>query len=386
MPRLALAIALALLSACAPRSTRPEPPRPDTLRVERLSPGVTHEFRWYANGPIAIHALKIDPRACAVPFRTIKAGNRVIGRATTSALAKYAADSLGLDVIGATNADFFSYDFPGLSEGPQMSNGRLLKTEGAHREAIEDRLVRLQPIVAFGPGGKRVLMHTRMRGAVRAGAKSVPLAGVNLRTRADSAFVFDSFYGDVTSPDTGALKLVVQRGVVIRADTAANPLAIPADGFVVSARGTARASLAGLANGDSVRWTATFDGLPTGITEMIGGYPMLLLDGKPVHHDEPGLRPTFSDRQHPRSVIGWGKDRFIYILAVDGRRPGYSEGLSLAQLGDYLLAHGFTDALNFDGGGSTTLVAKGAVVNRPTDTDGERAVSNALLVLGCKEQ
>lgn len=386
MPRLALALTLALVSACAPRVTRPEPPRPDTLRVEQLSAGVTHEYRWYANGPVAIHALKIDPRRCAVPFRTIKAGNHVIGRATTSELARYAADSLGLDVIAATNADFFSYDFPGLSEGPQMSNGRLLKTEGAHREAIEDRLVRLQPVVAFGPGGKRVLMHTRMRGTVRAGANTIPLAGLNIRTRADSAFVFDSFYGDVTAPDTGALKLVVRRGVVIRSDTAAAPVSIPADGFVVSARGTARASLANLGIGDSVRWTARFEGLPTGITEIIGGYPMLLLEGKPVHHDEAGMRPTFSDRKHPRSVIGWGKDRFIYILAVDGRRPGYSEGLSLAELSDYLLAHGFTDALNFDGGGSTTLVAKGAIVNRPTDTNGERAVSNALLVLGCKEQ
>lgn len=384
MPRLALA--LALVSACATRSTRPEPPRPDTLRVVQLSAGVSHEYRWYAKGPVAIHSLKIDPRACALPFRTIKAGNHVIGRATTSELARYAADSLGLDVIAATNADFFSYDFPGLSEGPQMSQGRLLKTEGAHREAIEDRLVRLQPIVAFGPGGKRVLMNTRMRGTVRAGAHTIPLAGVNIRTRADSAFVFDSFYGDLTSPDTGALKLVVQRGIVIRSDTAATPLSIPADGFVVSARGTARASLASLTVGDTVRWTATFDGLPTGITEIVGGYPMVLLDGKPVHRDEAGLRPTFSDRQHPRSVIGWGEDRFIYILAVDGRRPGYSEGFSLAQLADYLLAHGFTDALNFDGGGSTTLVARGTVVNRPTDTNGERAVSNALLVLGCKEQ
>lgn len=386
MPRIALALVLALLPACAPRSIRPEPPRPDSLRVERISAGVTHEYRWYANGPVAIHTLKIDPRACAVPFRTIKAGNRAIGRATTSELAKYAADSLGLDVVAATNADFFSFQYPGLSEGPQMSNGRLLKTEGAHREAIEDRLVRLQPIVAFGPGGKRVLMHTRMRGTVRAGAATVPLAGVNIHTRADSAFVFDSFYGEATSPDTGALKLVVRGGVVIRADTAATPMPIPADGFVVSARGTARAYLAGLAVGDSVRWNASFDGLPPGITEIVSGYPMLLLNGKAVHHDEAGLRPTFSDRKHPRSVIGWGKDRFVHILAVDGRRPGYSEGLTLAELGEYLLAHGFTDALNFDGGGSTTLVVNGAIVNRPTDTTGERAVSNALLVLGCKEQ
>jgi hypothetical protein len=288
-------------------------------------------------------------------------------------------------VLAATNADFFNLA-TGASEGPQVSNGVLLKSEGVHREAIEDRLLRLQPVVAFDRKGRRYLAHTRLRGSVRAGARSVPLAGVNVATRADSAFVFTRFFGEMTAPDTGALKVVVRRDVVTATDTGATPLAIPADGFVLSLRGAARTSFATVGIGDTVRWSASFTGLPQDLDEMIGGYPMLLLDGEPVHHNEAGLRPTFSDRRHPRSAIGWGKDRRIHILAVDGRRPGYSEGLTLQELAEYLLAHGITDALNFDGGGSTTLVVNGEIVNRPTDQTGERAVSNALLVLGARTQ
>jgi exopolysaccharide biosynthesis protein len=55
--------------------------------------------------------------------------------------------------------------------------------------------------------------------------------------------------------------------------------------------------------------------------------------------------------------------------------------MTLQEFSHFLTAHGITDALNLDGGGSTTLVVGGRIVNRPSDTNGERAVSNALLVI-----
>jgi hypothetical protein len=373
------------LTACAARATRPEPPRPDSLRSVQVARGVVHEYRWYATGPVAIHSLVVDPKECGIDFRTMKALDHAVGRVPTSALVRRASDTLGLHVLAATNSDFFSLA-TGVSEGPQISNGVLLKSEGVHREAIEDRLVRLQPVFAIDSKGRRYLTHTRLTGSVRAGALTVPLAGVNVTTRADSAFVFTRFYGDQTSPDTGALKVSVQRDVVLAIDTSATPMAIPESGFVLSVRGRARDTFSSLRTGDAMQWSASFRGLPQDLDELIAGYPMLLLNGAHVHHNEAGLRTTFSDRKHPRSAIAWGKDRRIHIFAVDGRRPGYSEGLSLQELADYLLAHGFTEAMNFDGGGSTTLVVNGQIVNRPTDQTGERAVSNALLVLGGRDQ
>jgi exopolysaccharide biosynthesis protein len=54
--------------------------------------------------------------------------------------------------------------------------------------------------------------------------------------------------------------------------------------------------------------------------------------------------------------------------------------MSLVELGDFLVSIGVYQGLNFDGGGSTTLVINGTLVNRPSDTTGERAVGNAIMV------
>lgn len=76
------------------------------------------------------------------------------------------------------------------------------------------------------------------------------------------------------------------------------------------------------------------------------------------------------------------------LVAVDGRQPGYSAGMSLRELATLMRALGARDAINLDGGGSTTLVsadphAAGALrtANHPSDAGGERAVGDALAVV-----
>jgi exopolysaccharide biosynthesis protein len=69
------------------------------------------------------------------------------------------------------------------------------------------------------------------------------------------------------------------------------------------------------------------------------------------------------------------------LLVVDGRQPSVSVGMSLAELARLLIELGAHDGINLDGGGSTTMVVKGTVVNRPSDPTGERPVSDAILVL-----
>ena len=361
-------------AACSSTPPRLNTPQPDSAQHEQLADGVEHRYQWYAAGPWAVHTVTIDPRVCGITFRSIKGQDRAVGRETTSAMARRA------NALVAINADFFSFDPPGVSEGPQIQNGNVLKSEGSHREAVEDRLVRLQPVFAIARSGKPALVHTRLRGELRAGQTRLPIAGVNVRTRSDSAFVFTSFYGDVTATDSAALEVVARNGVIVRIDSSAAGVVIPADGFVVAARGNARTALGATRVGDRIQWNARFDGL-SNVAEMLGGYPMLLLNGKHVHHDESGLRAPFADRRHPRAAIGRDRRGRIHIVAVDGRRPGFSDGMTLQELAEFLIAHGITDALNLDGGGSTTLVVRGSIVNRPTDASGERAVANALLVV-----
>jgi exopolysaccharide biosynthesis protein len=65
---------------------------------------------------------------------------------------------------------------------------------------------------------------------------------------------------------------------------------------------------------------------------------------------------------------------------IDGRRPRWSRGATLGELRKIMRNLGAVDALNLDGGGSSEMVVKGKVVNRPSDGR-ERRITNAVLIL-----
>lgn len=81
----------------------------------------------------------------------------------------------------------------------------------------------------------------------------------------------------------------------------------------------------------------------------------------------------------PRTAIGQLGDLHYLILVVDGRKPGYSQGVSLSRLQELFVLHGVKTAFNLDGGGSTTLYFDGKVINRPAN-GGQRHVPDILYV------
>jgi exopolysaccharide biosynthesis protein len=88
----------------------------------------------------------------------------------------------------------------------------------------------------------------------------------------------------------------------------------------------------------------------------------------------------FSRKRHPRSCLGITEESLIFIT-VDGRAD-QAAGMNLFELQSYLLELGCTEAINLDGGGSTTLwTSSRGVVNLPSDSSGERSVANALLIV-----
>jgi len=99
-----------------------------------------------------------------------------------------------------------------------------------------------------------------------------------------------------------------------------------------------------------------------GVYNAVGGFRLLLKDGKNV-----GAAGKF----HPRSAAGISRDgRYLYLVVIDGRQEGYSEGTTTAETAEWLRKFGAYDALNLDGGGSTCLViddGKGGarILNRP---------------------
>lgn len=116
----------------------------------------------------------------------------------------------------------------------------------------------------------------------------------------------------------------------------------------------------------------------------MGGWPQIVQRGVNVAGDAASREGTITrnaEARHPRSAAAISRDgRTLWLVAVDGRSAS-SVGMTLVELADYVRGLGAWDALNFDGGGSTTMVIDGTVVNRPSDPTGEREVGNALLVL-----
>lgn len=129
--------------------------------------------------------------------------------------------------------------------------------------------------------------------------------------------------------------------------------------------------------------TAGWDKQLKGANVMVCG-PTLLQDGAAVVLQ----KNAFNDNRHPRSAVALTADNKLILLTADGRNT-HAHGLNLHELTFLLRIMGMKDALNLDGGGSTTLYVKGAtdsgVVNHPSDNKlfdhgGERKVANVVLV------
>jgi hypothetical protein len=118
-------------------------------------------------------------------------------------------------------------------------------------------------------------------------------------------------------------------------------------------------------------------GLPPGAQQAVCGRPTLLDDGNLVGDNGDGLCTA----RHPRTAIGISQDhRTMILVVVDGRRGG-AAGMTCDELAGVLRDHGAFDAVNVDGGGSSTMwLGNGGVVNRPSDGR-ERTVANHLAII-----
>jgi hypothetical protein len=113
----------------------------------------------------------------------------------------------------------------------------------------------------------------------------------------------------------------------------------------------------------------------------VSGAGLLVLDGRELSDwSEEGLSAGFDTARHPRTLIGVDSEDSIWLVTIDGRQPALSLGMSFAELTALARRLGLRSALNLDGGGSTTMVVRGFVVNHPSDETGPRKVSDVILV------
>ncbi|MHC4326301.1 MAG: phosphodiester glycosidase family protein [Planctomycetota bacterium] len=118
----------------------------------------------------------------------------------------------------------------------------------------------------------------------------------------------------------------------------------------------------------------SFETYPTlkGVDCAIGGGPVLIRNAKAQKFS--GYQP-----RHPRTAIGFN-DMYFFLLVVDGRQKDLSIGMTLEELADFMLNLGCTEAMNLDGGGSSTFWLDGKIMNSPSDGR-ERHIANGLILL-----
>jgi hypothetical protein len=113
----------------------------------------------------------------------------------------------------------------------------------------------------------------------------------------------------------------------------------------------------------------------------VGGAGLLRLNGRDLSDwTQEQIAAGFDTTRHPRTMIG-EDGTSLWLVTVDGRQPALSLGMSFTELQGLARRLGLRSALNLDGGGSTTMVVGGTVVNHPSDQGGPRTVSDAILVL-----
>jgi hypothetical protein len=333
---------------------------------EGLAPGVEHLRFVRPQPPLVVNVARIAPGA-PVTLRAVLSNEQLAG--SEPLLERTTSMCLRVRCIVGVNADFFSQGQP---LGGLITDGQLLRSPSStHHQLSVTREGKLEA-GSFDWSGK--LVPTDLR--------PLSLDGVNVARSPDKVVLFTPAFGPSTNAAAGgaeiALRLIEPIGRLRLGQTALVELvsfsegqadsAIPADGALLSGEGKAAEALrqlwrrvqSGAAGARALLRLETSDD----VIESVGGSPILVREGKRWFAD---AGDDFTNGRHPRTLVGWTGDGDVLLVTADGRQPGVSVGMSLAEAADFLLGMGAIDGINLDGGGSTTFVANGAILNRPSD-------------------
>ena len=362
-----------------------------------LAPGVTYAQYRDERGPWAINLVRVDLRHANIAIRAARALDQLRGRERVSDIARR-AESSGVRVLAAVNADFFNLE-TGENENDQVIDGEWwkgLKVTDSPYDTYDNTHTQFGIDAAGHPLMDRFILDGKAwdRGAM------TPIITLNFNPsgKPEGTALYTSRYGATTPRDTarrtvevtliwagkrGDTLLFVRRGPA----STSSGTSIPANGAVLAAYGSGlRAQeVQAMADGDTVKiLLAALPRITRELAMVVGGWPRILRDGQNIAGEAATLEGTLSrnaESRHPRTAIGFSRDSStLFLLTVDGRSEN-SGGMTLIELATVMRELGAWQAMNFDGGGSTTMVVAGKVVNQPSDKEGERAVGNAVLVV-----
>ena len=303
--------------------------------------------------------------------------------------------------VAAINAGFFRLDnskWAGDPAGTLVIDGKLVSESEKRRVAIG--------LINTTSGTEVYFGHPLFTASVRGkNFTGMPLDGLNRQRKKDEVIVYTPEFGRTTLTESDGVEVIVENNKITKIQRGGNS-AIPHSGFVLSVQGEdADSRIDQWHVGSQLRLVESHTLIEYDFQEQIdeeqklaarllnfdpkivfkleditNGVPQLIKNSKiDITWLEEKTTKSFVETRHPRTAVAKLKDGKFLMITVDGRSES-SGGISLNDLAAYLLELGATDAMNLDGGGSTTMFLDGKVVNHPSDKEGERKVSDAILV------
>jgi exopolysaccharide biosynthesis protein len=365
-----------------------------------VHPGVeyAHVDHKIGSDPVKINLLRLDLKKVRLDVH--HAFDKAIGVEPTSVIAK------NHNAVAAINGGFFRLDkseFAGDPAGLLMIDGRLLSESERSRATLIISNLKKETHIVIG--------HYATETWLRFGRseQSVTLSGINRERKKGEAIIYDSTSIPTLQRQLGDLEIWLSNCTLREPDRTSDPFiecrnneltrdfsstAKPNEPeFIVSLdkdfRGTVsiqemreldRGAKGKILIGTRMKDGANYFALTKDV-DATNGVSQLIKDGKiDITWEQEKASKSFAEMRHPRTAVGKLKDGKFLMITVDGRQPGVSVGMTLQELADYMLSLGATDAMNLDGGGSTTMYLDGKVVNTPSDKEGERKVSDAMVV------
>lgn len=342
-------------------------------------PGLTYRMEVDSAQPRMIHALRWSPGSDVKALPELAGGtvfeaNPSFGRETISAMAKRTA------AVAVINADFFP--FTGDPIGLMVRDGELLSLPYLNRSSFAWGAGKAH---AFGGSSASVQMRV---------ADSLPLLipQLNEDCKADSMCINTPAAGLAKSKATalhaiirvsaGSWKVGAKAVGEVEQVVSGQDLPIPVGKCILTGTGTMTGEVSKLKPGMQVEFElgiGPFDW--TKLDQAIGGGTNLVTRGL-ISTDAiaQGFDADFTEKRHPRTAVGRTVEGDLLFVAIDGRQE-ISTGATIEEMARVMQRLGCMDAINLDGGGSTTLNVLGLTLNRPSGGR-EREVANGIAFIG----
>ncbi len=347
-----------------------------------LMPGVTYEktVQFTPHGAVVVHVLRA-PRpgdqnglyqlAPVLARSSVLGGKQRVTEMEKDISASATVAGINGDLFNATDAH---------PSGIFMSGGVLLHPPLSARSSI-----------GIDSVGALHVDRVKFFGTWKGTGQRRPLSGINQTPAPGQVVLFTPAYGTRTPRIANAASVVLQpfpaaapnvdlTATVTSATVGGGDL-VPLGGAVLMATGATAAKLQAEApTGTSVTSRLILQPAWAGVVSALGGGPVLVRNGKPVFRSLEDFTNDQVTQRDPRAGVGQLADGRIVLVAVDGRQPGYSVGLTSFELGQTLQRLGAVSASAVDPGDSVSVAFDGQLLNRPSGLSGERPVKEALLV------